>query len=977
MSTERYRSSDSTADGSIATRQIEPVSAASGADGPTRVIEEEGESGGEATRVRGPVELQSDPHPQVGADELLKSRLLSGTGARVGHFVVERHLDEGGMGLIFSAYDEELDRPVALKILRSQQSEGSTGRARLVREAQALAKLSHPNVVTVYEVGEWEGHVFVAMELIQGRTLRGWLRVREWGWRDVVGKLIEAGRGLCAAHKAGIIHRDFKPSNVLVGKDGRVRVLDFGLAFAPGSSPLDAPTMSAGLTGSSSVNTRTSTSNLLGEALTVVGAIAGTPAYMAPEQFVAGGEVDARADQYAFCLSLYEGLYGERPFKSKTVKGRLKELALTPEPRLPKKPRIPGHVRKVLRRGLRLAPDDRYGSMEELLRHLGDDPTRRRRWLLGGGIMGALLLGGGYELARQESAMNDPCSGLGGEVEEIWARQQEAVGAALLGTGQSYAAATWEQIEQSLAGYASSWKDQRVEACHAHKSGAHDAALYGMAVACLKQRRVAFQALLSGLLEADAGTLAGALQAVDALPSIGRCGDVEVLTTTAPEPEDPAIAEEVESLREMLAAARVDLQLRRHAEGLALSSKVVGRAEELAYLPLQADALAVHGRLQSRNGDYETAKATLTKALWRADVLRDDERLAEVMGSLIGCISEQLGDYERATEMRLHAEAVLERLDENSAGAAALLTILGTVEARKGNAGEGAELIERAVAIHEELYAPDDRRVVNVLLSLGIAYAGKHELEKAESLARRVLRIQEEKLGSGHPALALTLNNIGALRAMQHDVEGSLPYFERALKIKEATLGPDHPETAGLLGNFGSTLSSIGKHAESLPYLERTLEIEEKARGPEHPFVANTAYNLGVAEKGLGKHEEAQAYLERAVSIYALKVGPEAVASIRALVQLGAVKGKRGDRESGLRDLYKAYELQSGRSEAGPADLQPEVCFFLAELLRESTSAKERAKAVEYAKTALSGYKGLGENVESERVAMLERWLAK
>ena len=169
-------------------------------------------------------------------DDVLKARLLSGTGARVGRFLVQRQLDEGGMGLIFQAHDEELDRPVALKILRAQQSEGSIGRARLIREAQSLAKLAHPNVVTVYEVGEWEGNVFVAMELIEGRTLRGWLKLKRWGWREVVGMFIQAAQGLAAAHRAGIIHRDFKPSNALVGHDGRVRVLDFGLALGADTS---------------------------------------------------------------------------------------------------------------------------------------------------------------------------------------------------------------------------------------------------------------------------------------------------------------------------------------------------------------------------------------------------------------------------------------------------------------------------------------------------------------------------------------------------------------------------------------------------------------------------------------------------------------------------------------------------------------------------------------------------------------------
>jgi tetratricopeptide (TPR) repeat protein len=962
VSEELHRSFDGWDEDEIITQQVE--------------LPEVEEAVEEATRIADPVAIQREAEAKMTPDELLKRRLLSGTGARVGRFVVQRHLDEGGMGLIFSAHDEELDRPVALKILRAQQSEGSIGRARLLREAQALAKLSHPNVVTVYEVGEWSGHVYVAMELIEGRTLRGWLKLKRWGWREVVDKLIQAGRGLAAAHKVGIIHRDFKPSNVLVGKDGRVRVLDFGLALAPGASLPDAPMASTGVTGASSIVTGATSSNLLGEALTVAGSIAGTPAYMAPEQ-LAGRDVDARADQYAFCLTLFEGLYRERPWRSKTLKERRQELAAKPEPDFPKSPRIPAHVRKVLRRGLDIRADRRYPSMAALLTDLGNDPTRRRKWVIGGAIAGVLLVGGGYGLARQEAVMNDSCGGLDDGVKALWSERKGAVGEAITGVDKSYAEATWERLEPTLADYADAWGDKRVEACRAHQSGAHDAALYGMAVGCLERRKVAFRALLDTLAKADADVLTQAIQAADGLPLLDRCSDVEALTSAVPPPEDESVAEEVERLREALASARVELQLHRHAAGLILSSQVVARAEELAYRPLEAEALAVHGNLQVLAGDYEAADATLTKALWRADLIRDDDRLAMTMGLLLHAVVEQLGDYERAAAMRPHADTVIERLGSGTRGEALLLAAFGQLATRRGNPDEALDLCTRSLAIVEALYGEDDRRIVGALMKLGNANLGKGTFAEAEELYTRALAILEAKLGPDHPGLTAVLNNLGTVRGMRGDVDGTLPYFERALKIEEEVIGPEHPAIARLLGNIGATFAAQGKHKEAREYLERSLAIDEKARGPEHPSLALTLHNLGSVSADLGDYRGAKAYMERAMKIRKAKLEPDAPMLIASYSDLGNVNWELGRRGWALRYLEKARALRLGKPEGGPPDLMPQIQYRLAKIYRDSKSKKQRAEGQAYAQQALDGFKALEGDDHAEVIATLEGWLAE
>ncbi|MBC8069160.1 MAG: protein kinase, partial [Deltaproteobacteria bacterium] len=274
---------------------------------------------------------------------------------RIGRFALTRKLGEGGMGVVYAAYDAELDREVAIKLLRADSSDASAGRARLLREARAMAKLSHPNVITIYDVGALDQHVFIAMELVHGTSLRSWLKLRPRTWRGALECFVDAGRGLGAAHTAGIIHRDFKPDNVLVGDDGRVRVLDFGLARASDGEPDEVTPDSDSLSPGDAVGR-----------LTLTGAVIGTPGYMAPEQW-RGGLVDHRTDQFAFCVALWEALFGQRPFGGTGATAIASRVMSGDIRRPPEDRNVPSWLVRVLRRGLSGDPDERFGSMEALL----------------------------------------------------------------------------------------------------------------------------------------------------------------------------------------------------------------------------------------------------------------------------------------------------------------------------------------------------------------------------------------------------------------------------------------------------------------------------------------------------------------------------------------------------------------------------------------------------------------------------------
>ena len=337
--------------------------------------------------------------------EAARAKLFGGEAAptKIGRYRVDRRLGAGGMGVVYVARDDDLDREVAVKLLLGPQSgEGSTGQARLIREARAMAKLSHPNTVHVYEVGKADDRVFIAMEYIRGQTLRQWTADAERSWSEILAEYVEAGRGLAAAHAAGIVHRDFKPENVLVGDDGRPRVLDFGLARP------DSPMSTADVGEADTVNAESATQPVE-LSLTQTGTLLGTPAYMSPEQFKGEG-VDARSDQYSFCAALFEALYGDRPFAGDSVV-ELSASVLKDEVREvdPSKHGVPQRVHRAILRGLSRAAAHRFETIDELLDELEAEVAPavadRRRWWLAGLGVGALAIAGVLAAAGRGSTV--------------------------------------------------------------------------------------------------------------------------------------------------------------------------------------------------------------------------------------------------------------------------------------------------------------------------------------------------------------------------------------------------------------------------------------------------------------------------------------------------------------------------------------------------------------------------------------------
>lgn len=328
-------------------------------------------------------EAQADPNP----DEL---------GPEIGRFSVVRRLGAGGMGQVFEAHDQELDRPVAVKVLHEHAIASPTGKTRLLREAQAIAKLSHPNVVAVYDVGRHRDQVYIAMEFVQGQTLGVWLQETPRSWTEIVRVFVAVADGLQAMHELGIVHRDLKPDNILIDHTERPRIIDFGLARALDHGDADEPAVA-------------DSDGLLGVQLTRTGALAGTPRYMSPEQF-RRSQLSPASDQFSYCVALFEALYDQSPFVGETIPARAASV-LSGELSEPEQRDVPAELSDVLRRGLRVDANARWLSMGELSALLGDllaahdpdldDPeeARRRRSTVAAVVMLIVLGPGAANLA--------------------------------------------------------------------------------------------------------------------------------------------------------------------------------------------------------------------------------------------------------------------------------------------------------------------------------------------------------------------------------------------------------------------------------------------------------------------------------------------------------------------------------------------------------------------------------------------------
>jgi tetratricopeptide (TPR) repeat protein len=786
---------------------------------------------------------------------------------RIGRYVVIDKIGQGGMGVVYSAYDDALDRAVAIKLIHPQRG-GAEDQERLVREARTLARLQHPNVVAVHDAQTVGELVYVAMELVQGSDLRAWRAARPRSVAENLEVFIQAGRGLAAAHAAGIVHRDFKPANVLVGADGRVRVADFGLAV--------------GVTGD------TAPPSVHGS---------GTPAYMAPEQH-RGEPTTPLSDQFSFCVSLFEALCDKTPYPVDALRDGTA--------RAPELGKLPAWLRAPLARGLALAPADRFPSMDGLLRALARDPaTRRRRWLAIGAaaVVTAGAVGGAVAMRRASVAPG--CAG--GELVGIWdGAQRERMRAAFAATGLPVAEVSWLGAVASLDRYASRLAAARAGACAA---GARPDE---RRMACLDQRRQLLAATVSVLVAADADIVDKAVQAAQALPQIDACADVASLLAQAPPPDDPAMREQVRGLRERLAKAKALADAEKYPPALALVADVDKDARSLAYSPVVAEAALLRGFILTITGEAEHGEDAYYEAIFAGDLGQHREVVATAWIDLIWAVGGMRRQPDAISRISRFADVALQKLGDPPELRGRYWGALAGVAAHQRHFDEMEQLDRRALAFYERALGPDNPASLEIRSNLARIAEGHGRFAEALAAYQELLPAFAAANGPEHPdtirmemALGSALDDLGR-------GEEAVAVYRHALAVREKVLGREHADVGTAASRLAAALTRLGRHDEALALDERALAIKEKAYGPDHPSVAISVAQMGDEHVAHGDLAGARRFLERALEIREKRVAtaPGDVAnSLERLARLEIREGRLADAEA---HAVRAVGLREG-----------------------------------------------------------------
>ncbi len=797
--------------------------------------------------------------PGALTDALEESGAFS-VGEHIGRHVVLEEIGRGGMGKVLRAYDPKLQREVALKKLRPKAL-GVAGIRRFEQEARAMAKLSHPNVVGVYDVEPLDdGQIVLVMEYVDGPTLRAWLMGSTRDWRAVVALFVGAGRGLAAAHEAGLLHRDFKPANVLVS-DTTAKVTDFGLAKRSAEA--------------SERHSEGSAEDIFGDEtvadddLTRDGEVLGTPRYMAPEQH-RGHPLSTAVDQFAFCVALWEALAQSPPYAGpKIVRKKLAGPPPWPSDRAPR------HIGEALRRGLAPKPQDRWPSMTALLDALSFDPlARRTRWLRTAGVVATVGALGAAAYVSKPSG-EDPCSGAERKLEASWGLQaRAAVHTSMTGIDVAYADAAWQRAESYLDDYADRWVEVRTDACEAAVRKEQSTALMDLQVGCLDRIRLELDAVSRVLQHSDVETLQHSERLLQALPDVERCNDLAALQA-GEEPPAPDEATSVRSVRASLATARAERNAGRYATAQRELDAAQSMLTQLAYQPVRAEYERENGFVQDKRGRYAESEQAFRRAIRVAARTRHWDVLRDASAALIWILGGRLGRVDEAFALRELAEG----------------------------AADGNPLAQAQV--HNNLAA---------------GYSERGDYEATEREYRQALDLRQQALGGSHFLVAAARNNLGtALRELGRYPEAEREYREVAAYMIES-LGAEHPNVAVVRGNLASLLRQRGRLAEAEAEIRAALDVRRRSLGERHPLVGHSNTTLAEILTDQRRFAEAEQAARTSYEIVRQALGPRHERTANALNTLGRLHLRQGNHQAAEREFRDTLEIRrSNRGDAHPS----------------------------------------------------------
>ena len=798
-------------------------------------------------------------------------------GQLVGRYVVLDRVGQGGMGTVYAAYDPALDRKVAVKIVRVDRAADTSLAERLVREAQAMGQLTHPHVTRVYDAGRDGDRVFIAMELVDGGTLTDWLRERPRGWREIVRAFVAAGRGLAAAHAVGMVHRDFKPDNVLCALDGRVSVTDFGLARTRDDGPESAS-----------------------------GRVLGTPAYMAPEQR-AGLAADALSDQYSFAASLFEALWG------------------LPAPR----DRVPAALRPLVERALAEAPELRYGDLVALLAALerfGRRAPRRRLMALGT----LLALGGVAAGATMRPAASSktpaPCSGAAAPIAEVWndarrARVESALGA----SPATYAATTRATVLAALDRHATRWRKLSRDVCLAGVRREQTDAVADLKRACLDTRLGELDQATAALAD-GAVSIDRAVQVATSLTPLDVCDDAAALSARVPPPADPAVATRARQLTTAIAHVKLDSDAGRYAKAMADARGIRDEARTLGVPALVAQATFRMGIAAMNTGAIADAEQAFYDALWAAEAAHDDELAALSWSVLTFVVGYAKGDAAEGDRILAHAHAAVARLTATSPrlGAQTRAKLLGfesTIAFARGDAARAVALGAETLPALIEIHGADALEVLRFrmnqaanLSSVGKLDEALAEYDRADATLRRVF-------GDGHPdQISLDSNRALVLERLGRHEEADV-ILTRTVATARATLGPSHPTLMTTLVKLADVRLARRHPDEALAYLDEADVVRAQLPPGTAQERVRSMTLRGDVLRALDRLRDAEKVLRAALALGEQELGPTN-ATLEFPITGLAIVARRSGRLAEAKRLYARAIAIASQPGADPTRLE-------------------------------------------------------
>ena len=779
-------------------------------------------------------------------------------GTTVGRYIILSLLGRGGMGEVYSAYDPRLDRKVALKLLREAPGGGATARSaqeRLLREAQSTARLAHRNVVIVYDAGTIQdqsgaARVYLAMELVDGQTLAAWLAERRRSWREIREVFLAAAEGLQAAHAAGLVHRDFKPQNVMVGRDGTVRVMDFGLA-GDGSEGGAGEGPTIDLTSGEVPTTQTI-------ALTHTGVLLGTPLYMAPEQFL-GRKTDARTDQFSFCVALYEALYGERPFADGSLAELVAAVTAARIRQMPKRATVPAFLRRTLLRGLKADPASRFASMRDLIGALRADPFRYRWGVAPGAALSVTLLAAVVGAQRVATRSQRMCRGAAERLQEIWELDERSprrttLHQAFITSSSPIAEDTWTRVSKLLDDYLRRWTAAYRDTCEAtHVRGDQSAEVLDLRMTCLEGERTALRAVTDIFSRADARVVVEGVNAVNALLPVERCADVAQLRSVVARPADPIVRTRVAELETDWAETKALVDTSQWPAAQGRIAKLVRAARDTGYEPLLGETLALKGWTECETREYTGCGVSYGEVVRIALAGNQDDLAAEAS---VGMIAATLHRPDGSDENRYWeslASALVRRLGPGHERITAWLEQNKAVASvRWGDFDDAAARLSLALALKRSVLPPTHPDIARTLSDIGYLRAQMGDGNGALAAAQEGLEILVRAYGDRSPDLWNALNNRGVAFSVLHRYKEAESDLRSSIALVTSLVGPNQWSVSDPLTDLGEILLNERRYREAKPLLVSAVRIREQA-DPMSPDLAEARFALARTQWALGE----------------------------------------------------------------------------------------------------------------------------